>query len=118
MRPLSQTLSKQGPATRRLLRPSQTLCSIFLVAFVFSLAACASSSGGGSTTPPPPQITVTIAPNSGTVLLGNTLTFSATVTNTSDTSVFWSVNGISGGSPQAGTISPDGLFTAPADLPT
>jgi hypothetical protein len=50
-------------------------------------------------------------------LLGNTLPFSATVTNTSDTSVFWSVNGISGGSPQVGTISPDGLFTAPADLP-
>jgi hypothetical protein len=51
------------------------------------------------------------------VLLGNTLTFSATVANSSDTSVFWSVNGISGGSPQVGTISPDGLFTASADLP-
>jgi len=58
-----------------------------------------------------------IAPNSGTVLLGNTLTFSATIANTSDTSVFWSVNGISGGSPQVGTISADGIFTAPADLP-
>jgi len=50
-------------------------------------------------------------------LLGNTLTFSATITSTSDTSVFWSVNGISGGSPQVGTISADGIFTAPADLP-
>ena len=82
-----------------------------------SITACASGPGSGSTTPPPPQFTVTIAPNSGTVLLGNTLPFSASVTNTSDTSVFWSVNGISGGSPQVGTISPDGLFTAPADLP-
>jgi hypothetical protein len=50
------------------------------------------------------------------VVLGNTLTFSATVSNTSDTSVFWSVNGIAGGSPQIGTISPDGTFIAPADL--
>jgi hypothetical protein len=50
-------------------------------------------------------------------LLGNTLAFSATITNTSDTSVFWSVSGISGGSPQVGTISADGIFTAPADLP-
>jgi len=50
-------------------------------------------------------------------LLGNTLAFSATITSTSDTSVFWSVNGISGGSPQVGTISADGIFTAPADLP-
>jgi hypothetical protein len=82
-----------------------------------SITACASGPGSGSTTPPPPQFTVIIAPNSGTVLLGNTLPFSASVTNTSDTSVFWSVNGISGGSPQVGTISPDGLFTAPADLP-
>jgi len=74
--------------------------------------------GGGSTAPAPqPQITIAIAPNSGTVLLGNTLSFSATVANASDTSVFWSVNSISGGSPQLGTISPDGLFTAPADLP-
>jgi len=93
---------------------------IFLFSLCLSLSACGGGGGGvgGSTTPPPPpQITVTIAPNSGTVLLGNTLSFSATVTNTSDTSVSWSVNGIAGGSPQVGTISVDGLFTAPADLP-
>jgi len=88
-----------------------------LLAFALSLTACASGPGGNSRTPPTPQLTVTIAPNSGTVLLGNTLAFSATITSTSDTSVFWSVNGISGGSPQVGTISADGIFTAPADLP-
>jgi len=118
MRPLSQTRSNQGPSTRSRILPVHFSRTIFSFALGLSLAACASGPGGGSTPPPPPpQITVTIAPNSGTVLLGNTLAFSATVTNTSDTSVFWSVNGISGGSPQVGTISPDGLFTAPADLP-
>src|SRR5208337_1608397 len=53
---------------------------------------------GGGSTPPPPPITVTITPNSGTVLLGNTLSFSASVTNSSDTSVVWSVNAVPGGS--------------------
>ena len=117
MRPLSQTRSTQGRSTRSPLIHRRPACTILLLAFALSLTACASGPGGNSRTPPTPQLTVTIAPNSGTVLLGNTLAFSATITSTSDTSVFWSVNGISGGSPQVGTISADGIFTAPADLP-
>jgi hypothetical protein len=58
-----------------------------------------------------------VTPNPGNVLLGETLTFTATVSNSSDTTVIWSVNGITGGSLQAGTISADGVYTAPADLP-
>ena len=76
--------------------------------------------GAGSVTPlppPPPSIQVVVTPNPGTVLLGETLAFTASVSNSTDTSVFWSVNGITGGSPQAGTISADGVYTAPADLP-
>ncbi|HXC48775.1 MAG TPA: hypothetical protein VNU20_10820 [Candidatus Sulfotelmatobacter sp.] len=118
MRPLSQTRSNQGLSTRSRILSGHLSRTIVLFTLGLSLAACASGPGSGSTPPPPtPQITVTVAPNSGTVLLGNTLAFSASVNNTSDTSVFWSVNGISGGSPQVGTISPDGLFTAPTDLP-
>ncbi|HEY2119225.1 MAG TPA: hypothetical protein VGH37_08590 [Candidatus Acidoferrum sp.] len=56
-------------------------------------------------------------PGIETVLLGGTASFTASVTNSSDTSVNWSVNGISGGSAQVGTISADGVYTAPADLP-
>ena len=76
--------------------------------------------GAGSVTPPPPpppSIQVTVTPNPGTVLLGETLAFTASVSNSTDTTVIWSVNGITGGSPQAGTISADGVYTAPADLP-
>jgi hypothetical protein len=51
------------------------------------------------------------------VLLGETLAFTATVSNSTDTSVVWSVNGVTGGSPQAGSITADGVYTAPADLP-
>ena len=76
--------------------------------------------GAGSVAPPPPpppSITVNVTPNSGTVLLGETLAFVASVSNTTDTAVIWSVNGTTGGSVQAGTISADGVYTAPVDVP-
>lgn len=50
-------------------------------------------------------------------MLDATQSFSATVTNATDTSVSWSVNGFAGGSAQTGTITSQGLYTAPADLP-
>jgi hypothetical protein len=88
--------------------------AISLLALSVSLAACASGGSGGGSTPPPPAIAVSVTPSSGTVLLGNTLTFSATVTNTNNTTVTWSINGSSA---QLGTISSAGLYTAPVDLP-
>jgi hypothetical protein len=51
------------------------------------------------------------------VLLGETLAFTASVSNSTNTSVIWVVNGITGGSPQAGTISADGVYMASADIP-
>ena len=77
--------------------------------------------GAGSVTPPPPpppSITVSVTPQSGTVLLGETLSLTAAVSNTPDTAVVWSVNGTVGGSVQAGTISADGIYMAPPDLPS
>src|SRR5262249_24313210 len=77
--------------------------------------------GGGAVVPPPPpprSIIVTVAPQSGTVVLGNQIAFTATVTNATDTSVNWSVNGIAEGSSMVGRISSAGDFAAPADLPS
>jgi hypothetical protein len=77
--------------------------------------------GAGSITPPPsppPTLNVSVTPSSGTVLLGETLNFSAAVSNSSNTSVTWSVNGVTGDNAQGGTISADGVYTAPIDLPT
>jgi hypothetical protein len=68
--------------------------------------------------PPPPSIEVSVAPASGSVLLGNQATFSAAVTNTTNTSVSWSVNGVAGGNAAVGLISSAGVYTAPADLPS
>jgi hypothetical protein len=61
---------------------------------------------------------VTVAPMAGSVLLGNSQALTATVTNTSNTDVTWSVNGLTGGSASTGTISMGGTYTAPADLPS
>ncbi|HKW61562.1 MAG TPA: hypothetical protein VJN89_03365 [Candidatus Acidoferrum sp.] len=77
--------------------------------------------GGGAVAPPPPPpppITVSVTPQSGSVVLGNQIIFTATVTNATDTSVSWNVNNIAGGNSSVGTISPAGVYTAPGDLPS
>src|SRR5262245_17785818 len=76
--------------------------------------------GGGSVgpPPPPPSIQVVVTPKSGSVILGNTANFSASVSNTTDQTVNWSVNGIAGGDSTVGTITTNGVYTAPAALPS
>ncbi len=79
---------------------------------------CGGGAGFVQPPPPPPAITVSIAPPSGSVVLGNTVTFTATVKNTTDTSVSWSVNGVADGNATVGMVSATGVYTAPADLPS
>ncbi|HEY6946658.1 MAG TPA: hypothetical protein VI431_16090 [Candidatus Acidoferrum sp.] len=110
MRPLPQSIAKNSGKTR--------------VGFLALLAAGAWTLGCGAggaiapPPPPPPSITVSVAPPSGSVVLGNQVAFTANVTNTTDTAVSWSVNGIAGGNSTVGTISSAGVYTAPADLPS
>lgn len=119
MRPLPQFFQK---ATGELPRdiPLQWLhlmCS-FAAISALTFAGCGSGNAG---TPPPPlpaPITVTVSPTAGSALLGNSEMFSATVANATNPSVTWSVNGVPGGSTPTGTISADGVYTAPADLPS
>src|SRR6266850_1021978 len=96
--------------------------SIFLLVLPATGAwtiGCGGGGAGPSVPPPPPplSITVTISPKSGSVMLGNALPFSVKVANTTDIAVSWSVNGAPGGNATAGTITPDGVYTAPAVLP-
>jgi hypothetical protein len=77
--------------------------------------------GGGAVAPPPPpppSITVSVASTARSVLLGNQLAFTATVTNTTDNGVTWSVNNVAGGNATLGAITPAGVYTAPPDLPS
>ncbi len=75
--------------------------------------------GAGSATPPPPppppSIVVSVAPASGMVVLGDQLTFTAMVTNTTDTTVSWSVSGVAGGNAALGTITTQVTATSHAD---
>jgi hypothetical protein len=69
------------------------------------LAGC----GGGSFSP----VSISISPTTATLNPEIQQQFAATVTGTNNTSVQWQVNGITGGSSQAGTITTSGLYTAP-----
>jgi Glycosyl hydrolases family 39/Bacterial Ig-like domain (group 2) len=63
-------------------------------------------------------VAVSVAPSAATLAPGQTQQFQATVTNTSNTNVTWSVDGTAGGSAQIGTIAANGLYTAPATAGT
>ncbi len=115
--PIRRKSSGRISTTVRKLIPS------FLILQILPVCACLLGCGGGASSgppppPPPPSITVTIAPMTGSVLLGNSQTLVATVSNTTNTNVTWSVNGVIGGSTSTGSISSGGTYAAPADLPS
>jgi len=125
MPPLSQTARTKSHLTAQPRFAALPLLILFSAA-AFTLG-CAGSTGGASAAstvvppplppPPPSAVTVTVTPATTSLLLGNSQTFSASVTGTTDTTVSWNVNAIAGGSPITGTITSAGIYTAPADLP-
>jgi hypothetical protein len=85
-------------------------------------AAVGSASVTVVNTPPPPPppplpVGISISPASASVRFKTTKQFTATVTNTSNTSATWKVNGVTGGNSAFGTISASGLYTAPNNVP-
>jgi YVTN family beta-propeller protein len=60
-------------------------------------------------------VAVTISPAAVTVSLGQTQQFTAAVTGNSNTNVTWTVNSVTGGNSTVGTISTQGLYTAPSN---
>lgn len=60
---------------------------------------------------------VEISPTEASIPVGKTLPFNARVTSAPDGSVAWFVSGIEGGIPTAGTITPAGVYSAPAGVP-
>jgi hypothetical protein len=90
-------------------RPALLLVSSFL--------GCGGLVGSGPSQPPPPGVTVGLSPASASVLLGEPQAFTATVGNSTNTAVTWSVNGIAGGNSTIGTISASGVYSSPGDLP-
>src|ERR1039457_6101955 len=92
-----------------------------LIAPALSLCLFLTACGGGdsgNTTPPSKTISVSVTPNTVTVAVNQMQQFTASVTNTSNTSVTWMVNGVTGGTSTVGTISSSGAYTAPGTVPS
>ena len=91
---------------------------LLLLALSLFLLSCGSATH--TTNPPPPgaSITVSVSPSSATVRAGSSYKFTATVSGSSNTSVTWAVNSISGGNSTLGTIDSTGNYTAPSTLPS
>jgi hypothetical protein len=62
-------------------------------------------------------VSVAISPTSAILKVNASQQFTATVSNATNASVTWKVNGVTGGSSKMGTISTSGLYKAPAKVP-
>ena len=62
--------------------------------------------------------TVTISPGYLNIGVNQPVQYKATVTGLTNTAVTWEINGVVGGNSKLGTITTNGLYTAPATIPT
>jgi hypothetical protein len=65
-----------------------------------------------------PPVAVSISPATAELVTGKTQQFTATVKNTTNTAVTWSLNGTGCSGATCGTVSSSGLYTAPAAVPS
>ena len=90
-----------------------TVAAIFAVSF----GLCGCGGGGSGVSAAFPQAQIAVSPLTPQVRAGGAQQFTAQVSNASGT-VTWAVNGTAGGSATVGTIDANGLYTAPAVLPS
>jgi uncharacterized protein (DUF1800 family) len=76
------------------------------------------SSGKVNALVQPGQVVIKLQPTETFVRVNNSITIMPTVTGSQDIALTWTVNGIAGGNPQIGTITAQGVYTAPAVVPT
>jgi hypothetical protein len=60
---------------------------------------------------------VKLTPTAPSLVVGKSLQFKAAIYSSSSNDLIWSVNGIDGGSSLGGIVTPQGLYTAPANIP-
>lgn len=102
------------------MKSPQSLVVSFAVSLVAltCFAPAAKANGGGNSQFHYGRVRVSISPSSTTLQVGQSLQFNATVSGTNKTGVNWLVSGIVGGNALVGTITPAGLYTAPAKVPS
>lgn len=105
---------------RRSAVPKQSSISLFpfSVAAVLALAACGSASKVATPGPVQSSVSISISPTTANIRAGSSYTFTATVSGSTNTAVFWSVNSTSGGNSTIGSIASSGAYTAPSALPS
>ena len=96
--------------------PSPTLIGIFGIYLFFCSPTLHAANGNKGNHYH--HISVTISPTASTLQVGQSQPFAATVSGTSNTAVNWLVNGSIGGNSAVGTISPAGIYSAPAAAPS
>lgn len=87
-----------------------------LLAALSPLTACGPPASSVHPSGPVPLVTVSCS--SGSIHTGDRVQCTATETGTGSgtSAVNWSVNGVRGGNSTVGTISPDGIYTAPSSV--
>jgi hypothetical protein len=91
--------------------------ALFFSVLILTLAGRGSPRLAVEDAVPPPSVAVSISPGYTALVVGHSLQFSATVGGTTNTAVWWQVDGIIGGNSTLGTVSTSGLFTAPSTVP-
>jgi hypothetical protein len=85
-------------------------------------SGCAGTISGGdstsSTSANVPPVAITLTLNNATITAASTQQFVADVSGASNTAVTWTVSGASCAGATCGTISGDGLYTSPANVPS
>jgi hypothetical protein len=95
------------------------LLLFLMIVALLALTSCGGGNGGISGEKETPQpVSVSILEDSATLETGGTFQFHASVNNASDTTITWTVEGVVGGNAAVGSISVDGLYTAPASVPS
>jgi N-acetylneuraminic acid mutarotase len=89
--------------------------SILLIGILLFAWGCG---GGGGQTTPPASISVTLTPSTANVHVTRSTQLTATVHNSTNSTVTWSVSGTGCNGTTCGTISSAGLYTAPASVPS
>ncbi len=107
-----------GLARRSSSRKAVGTAIAVLCASTLVLTSCGGSSGNSGGGGPPPAIAVSVSPRTPNLFPTQQQQFSASVSGTANTAVTWQVNGVTGGNASAGMVGADGLYTAPAVVPS
>jgi hypothetical protein len=83
-----------------------------------AIKAVASADASKSGSAPTRVVEITLSPTQPQVHWGSTQQFGAAITGSVSNAVIWQVNGVAGGTSTDGTISTNGLYTAPTQPTT